>query len=470
MTDDNFRDNGIPIDLQSRTAEDLNKAIEKPELGEDIVIVNEKLKELQEQKIAAEQQVAEEKKESVVTVPEALNATRVLEQHSSRGEVRLLIITKDRSVLVEGSASQTHIFELSSMFAEIHVVIITDKRDGLIKNSRLTDNVWFYPTDSRYWWKAPYDAYRIANEQLNFAQGFRPDIVIAEDPFESGVAAYFLADRHKRPLQLHITEDFYESDFVDRAPHNGWRLFMARFVLGRVDCVRTGSESVRETIVKHNPDLTPFTEILPVYYDLESWKTATPTFSLTDRYPQFRFVLLHISKMEPESHTDRVITGAMRTLTRYPAIGLVIVGDGPERENLLKQVETFGIQKQVVFEPPTTDIVSYLKTADLLLHMSEDPEEEVTIIQAAAAGIPMVLGANGLGRELFEDGESAYICPNDSSPCISEKINTFLNGSSLRSVLSQNAENVVFGRIEQDYQTFVRAYRGSIERCLTLGN
>ena len=78
----------------------------------------------------------------------------------------------------------------------------------------------------------------------------------------------------------------------------------------------------------------------------------------------------------------------------------------------------------------------------------------------------MVVGTFGLAKELFVDGESAFICPNDSPPCMSEKVNRFLNENTLRIKLVENMVDIVFGRIEQDYPTYMESYRNSIERCL----
>jgi len=222
--------------------------------------------------------------------------------------------------------------------------------------------------------------------------------------------------------------------------------------------------------VENYPDLNDRTEVLPIYYNLNAWKDAVPTFNLKERYPQFKLIMLHVTNMNELSHTDRVINGSARMLKQYPAVGLIILGDGPLRAKLEKHVITLGLSTQVAFESDANDTISYMKSSNLLLYLSEDAEEEYIVLQAAAVGLPMVTGVAGLAGELFLDGENAFVCPNDSPPCIGEKINRFLNENQLRTKFSREAQNVVFDRIEQDYGSYMESYTESIERCVVGGS
>ena len=58
---------------------------------------------------------------------------------------------------------------------------------------------------------------------------------------------------------------------------------------------------------------------------------------------------------------------AVESLPNDAKIGLVIVGDGPEKEKLKFQVSSFKLQDNIIFEPWPDDIVSYYKTTDLFL-------------------------------------------------------------------------------------------------------
>jgi glycosyltransferase involved in cell wall biosynthesis len=401
-----------------------------------------------------------------VTAGTARRSDPMLEAVSERDSVRLLIFTKNVALRQLGSLSQKRLLEFSDMFAEIHVIILNEETEETVPTVRLSDNVWLYCTESAYWWKMGFDAHRIAREQLTFVGGFRADIIVAEDPFESGAVAHFIAEKYDRPLQVHILEDIYDPEFREHDEHNMWRPLVARFVLSRADCIRTISDSIRTRIVNEHPHLAEVTETLPVYYNLEAWRDMTPTMNLKERYPQFKLIVLHVSSMQAKSHTAEVIQGIAPILRLYPTIGLVIVGNGPYRSALEKQVIALGIYSQVEFEPVPEEIVSHMKSANMLIHLSEDPNDDPIVLEAAAVKLPMIASTASIAGVIFKDSESAFLCESADPACVSHHTKAFLNDNQARARLALNAQESVFERIEQDYTAYLLAYRNSIERAV----
>jgi glycosyltransferase involved in cell wall biosynthesis len=451
---------------------------EQDTLPEEITIVDDRLREKEAEAAAATAAAADAEAEEAASLAEAAaleEAARVeaeeartadplLSYTSDRNNIRLLFFTKDISVLNEGTIMQQRILEFARSFAEIHVIVLCIKKEAEAITARIQDNVWLYTTGSRYWWKTMYDAYRLANEQLTFAGGFRADMVIAEDPFESGVAGHFIASHHERPLQVHVFDDFFDPNFKEREDQNGMKVSMAHFVMKRAESVRTNSEHLKEQILIEYPKLADHIEVFPIYHNLTVWRDLEPTFDLHERYPQFKFIILHISQMYAKSHSKEVIIGVTPILMRYPTVGLVIVGNGPMRADLEKIVLALKLEKQVEFEPMPTEIISHMKTANVLVHLSEVSEEDEVVLEAATAKLPMILGKSGLARELFTDGESAYLCANTDANCVSTHVNLFLNENQTRSKFALNAFGIIFERIRQDYGEYLTAYRRSIER------
>jgi glycosyltransferase involved in cell wall biosynthesis len=143
-----------------------------------------------------------------------------------------------------------------------------------------------------------------------------------------------------------------------------------------------------------------------------------------------------------------------------------MVGNGPLRSHLEHQAIALGIQKQVEFESMPTEIISHMKSANILIHLSEDGGEDDLLIEAAVAKLPIIANAFGLAGKLFVDGESACLCSFDDIECVSDNINRYLNENQDRARYALNASTTVFERIEQDYGAYLVAYNQSIERCL----
>jgi glycosyltransferase involved in cell wall biosynthesis len=460
------------LDPSRKAAEHLNHVIGTGETHDDIVILDEQIQARVSERTETEEQLQEEaftnvpKVSSEMLAREARHASQVLETVSERDSIRLLIFTKNVGAKQLGSLAQKRLLELGSLFAEIHVVVLCEATEETVATVRLADNIWLYSTESTSWWKTGFDAYRIANEQCVFAGGFRADIVMAEDPFEAGAAGYFIARKYERPFQVHVLEDIYDEEFKERDPHNSWRLYLARYILKHAQCVRTGSEYIKSRIAETYPALTDFIEALPLYYNLEAWRDMTPTMSLRERYPQFKFIILHISNMNTRSHTIEVIQGVAPLLRMYPTIGLVIVGNGPYRPAVEKHAITLGLHAQIEFEPIPDEVISHMKSANVLIHLSDDPEEDTVVLEAAAVKLPMIASTANIAGTLFTDSESAFLCNGPDPACVSHHLRAFLNDNLSRTRFAMNAQEVVFERIEQDYTAYLNAYRNSIERCV----
>ena len=470
------------FDPSKQESDKLNAALSSgPTTEEDLVIVDEKLRDKVLQEAAAEAhspaplttplsdtpQVDEAVNGAAIAIEDARKEAPILNTGFEREKVRLLLITKDATIIQEGSVSYRRVTDLRKMFLEIHIILLNYKEDDReAPVLRLFDNVWLYTTNSSSWWKLSYDAYHLAEAQLVFSGGFRADVIVAEDLFEAGLAGWFLSEKYGRPLQLHLYEDFYDPAFIDMQDHPilyGWSV---RYLLERVESVRTKTEFQRHAVIIENADLESRTELLPSYYNLEAWRDFVPTFNLREKYPQFKFIILHVSSMRANSHSKEALFGAAKLLRRYPTIGLIMVGNGPLRPMLERHAIALGLQKQIEFEPTPPEVLSYMKSAHILLHLSEDGSEDEVILEAAVAKLPMIANVSGLAGKLFIDGESACLCAPNDVACVADNINRYLNENQDRSRFALNASEIVFERIEQDYSAYLESYRSSIERCI----
>ena len=465
------------LDPSARATEDLSALMHTAGIAhEDIVVVqgitqknpipnnvNESVPDASEQALVGDAKA----NAPVIPVDVARKEAPILQSATVRDQSRLLVLTRDETILHEGSLSHRRFTDLRVLFLEVHIVLLDFRTAHEVEPIvRLFENVWVYTTKSSSWWTLGYDAYKIIEEQLVFSGGFRADIVLAEDPFVSGLIGYYIAKKHERSFQIHVYEDFFDESFVESQEHPALYEWVTHFVLKRVKSVRTKTEFQRSGVLALNPKITASVDLLPGYYDLEAWKNLQPTINLKERYPQFKFIILHISSMRAVSHSAEVLMGVAPILRRYPSIGLVILGNGPLRSQLERQVITLGLQNQVEFEPMPHEIVSHMKSAHLLIHISEDGAEDDIVLAAATVRLPMIVNSTGLAGRLFVDGESALFCVTTDNMCITENINRLLNENQTRSHVAMSAHDTVFERVEQNYDGYLASYRESVERSV----
>jgi glycosyltransferase involved in cell wall biosynthesis len=90
----------------------------------------------------------------------------------------------------------------------------------------------------------------------------------------------------------------------------------------------------------------------------------------------------------------------------------------------------------------------------------------MTVLEAATVKLPMIVTTAGIAGTLFTQNESAFLCEGADPAYVSEYLKRFLNDNLSRMRLATNAQEIVFERIEQDYNAYLLAYRSSVERCV----
>jgi 1,2-diacylglycerol 3-alpha-glucosyltransferase len=132
-------------------------------------------------------------------------------------------------------------------------------------------------------------------------------------------------------------------------------------------------------------------------------------------------VVLFVGRLAKEKSVDVIINGMKELTKKIPSCKLLIVGDGPERENLQALAMEIGIGKSVVFagEKPYADIGKYYQMGDVFVGASLTETQGLTFAEAMAAKIPVVAkydkNLDGIiedevnGRLFYKDEELAEI-------------------------------------------------------------
>lgn len=448
------------VDPSERAAHALEKVIKEgaDEISE-VTVLDESLKnEVEEQLERREEEAQVEPVETELSGPQ-------LRTQGERKKIRVLMISSERNVFVDGSPAQARIARYGELFEELHLIVFTD-RSYEFGGMQLAENVWAYPTNSKSRWFYGLDAIKIAKKQLLFSGSFRADVISAQDPFETGLVGYWLSKRFKRGLQLQLHTDPYEPYFKEQDELNKYRLWISRFLLPRADRVRVVSDRLREEIEKRYPEIKGRVDVLPIFTDLADWRDATPEFNLHERYPQFKFIILMASRLVPEKNIGFAIDACQFVLRQYETVGMVIVGDGPERESIEEKIKERGLEGKIILEPWQHDIRSHMKTADMFLLTSTYEGYGQTLVEAAASGLPVLTTLVGIAPTLFENEESGLVCPIGDMGCVIKGINAYLGNNALRQLCAKNAQERAFSFVASNVDSYQELFRESMERAV----
>lgn len=398
-----------------------------------------------------------------VSVEEAMSHERVFKRVSNRDVTRVLFVSSNTRLLNPTQQSLDGYINISELFDEVHILILRKGIKALRPVLRPKKNVWIYTASSRYWWLMHYAGKQMIEDQLVFANGFRPDLIVARDPFESALVVSDVAKKYNCPSQLHILEDYTTREFLQQNRSNFWRRFVPLLTIPRFASVRTITNGIEKKLEKRYtiPDL----ETLPRLQNYETLIKLNSEINLKEKYKPLIFFLVFVGNLSYDSTLHRAIDAA-RFVLQNRRVGMIVLGDGPARGEFQKRAKTLGIEEQVIFETKAKSIIPYLKSAHMMIVTDTTPDSEELVLKGAAAGIPMIMSRTEKREDVFEHGESAFLCDESDVQAFTDRINDLLNDVNLRKLFVESAQRIISMKFHEDPYKYREAYRLSIEQAL----
>lgn len=227
------------------------------------------------------------------------------------------------------------------------------------------------------------------------AQLPRPDVISAQDPFETGIVAFLLSIYFRTPLHVQLHTDFLSPEYARMSVINRIRVVLAAFVLRRAARVRVVSERLKSSIEKAYALKAPIT-VLPIYVDIKKIRDSVPPPALVEKFSRFSQALLYVGRLEREKHPCLALRAFAHAAPTDAC--LIIVGTGSELDYLRKLAAELQIQERVFFEGEQ-ESAPYYKLANLVLVTSRYEGYGLVIIEALAAGKPVLATDVGVAKE-----------------------------------------------------------------------
>jgi glycosyltransferase involved in cell wall biosynthesis len=161
-------------------------------------------------------------------------------------------------------------------------------------------------------------------------------------------------------------------------------------------------------------------------------------------------VILSIGRFSREKAQADLIEAAAHLTRLHPdlAFRLVLVGDGPERQAVEQAAS--GLAGRVVCAGHQTNVRPYYAVADIFVLPSHSEGSPNVILEAMAAGVPIVATAVGGVPEMLADGESALLAPAGAPEALAEAMGSLLTNEELATRLARNASASVAQRFSPD--------------------
>lgn len=147
--------------------------------------------------------------------------------------------------------------------------------------------------------------------------------------------------------------------------------------------------------------------------------------------PHEGVVIGTVKTLAPKYGID-VLLRAFARLVRQGAggVSLLIVGGGPQREELEALAATLGVSDRVRFvgAVPHAEVPLWLNRLDIYVAASRLDSESfgVAVLEASACGLPVVVSDAGGLPEVVQDGETGLVVPREDDAALARALATLL--------------------------------------------
>jgi glycosyltransferase involved in cell wall biosynthesis len=199
---------------------------------------------------------------------------------------------------------------------------------------------------------------------------------------------------------------------------------------------------------------------LPNGVDAGTYRPATrdERRTLRERHglPPERFIGTFVGRLHPVKDVDTLL-GAT---ARVPALTLLVVGDGPERNRLETEAARLGVAERVTFVGESARVAELLRASDAFLLSTHGEGMSNALLEGMACGLPCLASRSvGGAGELLEPGRGVLL-EDGNVPAWAAAIQRLVNDPALRASVGSSAAAFVAAQLslEAAADRLARAY------------
>ncbi|MEX2428326.1 MAG: glycosyltransferase family 4 protein [Bacteroidales bacterium] len=195
--------------------------------------------------------------------------------------------------------------------------------------------------------------------------------------------------------------------------------FLFQHVLTRII---TNSEEIRNTLFQRNPEIINTSKVHTIYNGINLANWPAPDFFMNGKDRPTQLILGNAGRLVEQKGQDYLISIAGLLKEHRIDFKLLIAGRGDLEKSLKRRCIKENLREEVVFLDFVDDIKEFLKGLDMYLSTSIHEGSSHVILEAMAAGKPVLAFDISSMPEMIVDGDSGYLVPFGDVEQYAEKI------------------------------------------------
>ncbi len=300
---------------------------------------------------------------------------------------------------------------------------------------------------------------------------FNPDVIHSHTPFGVGVAAALGAKLLTIPL-VGTNHTFYDYYLKHIGLNYSWmKIISWKGTVGyynRCDLVLSPSQSLGDIMIAKG--LKRPVEVIENFIDTDFFCPVASRAEKEKKKNLFGFKGLSIAymgRLSYEKDINQVVRAFAVMLREKLDVTLMLIGDGPEKENLLILAEDLGVEKNIVFTGVLTGeaLLGALQANEIFVTASRSENMPLSVLEAMATGLPVVtVKEKGLGEIIHENENGLFAKTGDHNDMALKMIEILLDpklqkklAAGSRTLSLHYSKDAIMARFEKVYRSVIES-------------
>jgi glycosyltransferase involved in cell wall biosynthesis len=241
--------------------------------------------------------------------------------------------------------------------------------------------------------------------------------------------------------------------YPDRHRRKAW--LVNKLMARTTDAIVAISWATRDALVEY--EFLPANKVQVIYNGIEPLSSGTEAGQAIRKslgIPVEGFVAGTVARLDPVKNQAMMIRALHDMGEKRPTVFLLLVGDGPARNDLEELVKQFGLESRVIFTGFQKQPGLYLAAMDVFLLTSDTEGTSMTLLESMSLAKPCVATAVGGNPEIVTQNETGFLVEAGDSQGLAEKLELLRTQPLVRQAMAEAA-----------HQRFLSSF--SIEKMVT---